>query len=109
MVYSKVCSSKTVSEEIQEYPVKNANGLQHHNQGIKNMNVLGKKNMNGSHNNLFNLIALIASLNSTCDKNGTLKLSYVKATKVSKLCDDIESLISNSEPSLSQVLLSQYI
>ena len=65
--------------------------------------------MNGSHNNLFNLIEFIASPNSTCDKNGTLKLSHVKATKVSALCDDAESLISNSEPSLSQVLLSQYI
>ena len=35
-----------------------------------------------------------------------MKLSQVKAIKVSKKCDDIKS---NSEPSLSQVLLSQYI
>ena len=40
------------------------------------------------------------------DENGTVKLSKVKATKVSKICDDVETLISNAKPSLSQVLLS---
>ena len=33
-------------------------------------------------------------------------MSKVKATKVSKICDDVETLISNAKPSLSQVLLS---
>ena len=54
--------------------------------------------MNGSHDNSCNLITLVVSPNSTCDKNGTVKLSHVKATKVSKICEDIESLISNSKP-----------
>ena len=40
------------------------------------------------------------------DENGTVKSSKVKATKVSKICDDVETLISNAKPSLSQVLLS---
>ena len=35
-----------------------------------------------------------------------MKLSHVKPTKFSKICDDIEYLISNSEPSLSQDSLS---
>ena len=55
---------------------------------------------------MFNLIASIVSSNSTLDENGTVKLSKVEATKVSKICDDIETLISNAKPSLSQVLLS---
>ena len=49
------------------------------------------------------LTALIVSPNSPRDESGTVKLSHVKATKVSKICDDIEFLISNSESSLSQV------
>ena len=49
---------------------------------------------------------MIISPNSPYDKSGTVKLSHAKATKVSKICDDIESLISNSERSLLQVLLS---
>ena len=40
------------------------------------------------------------------DENGTVKLSKIKATKVSKVCEDIEILIPNAKPSLSQVLLS---
>ena len=35
-----------------------------------------------------------------------MKLSHVKPTKFSKICDDIEYLIWNSEPSLSQDSLS---
>ena len=55
---------------------------------------------------MFNLIASIVSPNSTLDENGTVRLSKVKATKVSKICDDIETLIPNVKPSLPQVLLS---
>ena len=55
---------------------------------------------------MFNLIASIVSPNSTFDENGTAKLSEVKATKVSKICDDIETLIPNAKPSLLQVFLS---
>ena len=55
---------------------------------------------------LYNLIAWIVNPTSSYDENGIVKLSKPKATKVSKICDDIESLIPNSCPSLSQVLLS---
>ena len=39
----------------------------------------------------------------------TVNVSTVKATKVSKISDDIETLIPNAKPSHSQVLLSQII
>ena len=61
--------------------------------------------MSSSHNNLLTLIALIVSPNSPCDESGTAKLSHAKTIKVSKTCADTEFLISDSEPSLSQVLL----
>ena len=66
---------------------------------------LEKKNMNSSHNSAFNLLALIVNPNSTCGKSGTLKFSHVKGAKVSKICDHIECLISNSERSLSLLSL----
>ena len=65
--------------------------------------ILEEKNINTSNNTLFNVIASVVSPNSTLDKNGTVKLSKVKDTKVSKICDDIETLIPNAEPSLLQV------
>ena len=56
---------------------------------------------------LYNLIALIVSSNSPFDIDGSVKLSKGKATlKVTKICSDIESLIPNTTPSLSQILLS---
>ena len=48
----------------------------------------------------------IVSPNSILDENGTVKLSKVKANKVSKICDDFDTLIPNAKPSLSQALLS---
>ena len=51
---------------------------------------------------LCNVIALIVSPNSLFDS----LFSKGKATKVTKICSDIESLIPNTTPSLSQVLLS---
>ena len=68
--------------------------------------ILEEKNINTSNNTLLNLIVSIVSPNSTLDENGTVKLSKVKATKVSKICDDIETLIPNVKPSFSQLLLS---
>ena len=68
--------------------------------------ILEEKNINTSNNTLLNLIASIVCPNSTLDENGTVKLSKVKATKVSKICDNIETLIANAKLSLSQVLLS---
>ena len=55
---------------------------------------------------MFNLIASIVSPNSTFDENGTVIFSKVKATKVSKIYDDIEALIPNAKLPLSQMLLS---
>ena len=39
------------------------------------------------------------------DESETVKLCQVKASKVSKICGDIETLISNAKPPLPQVLL----
>ena len=55
--------------------------------------------------NLYNLIAWIVNPISSYNENGIVKLSKPKATKVSKICDDIEFLIPISCPSLSQVIL----
>ena len=52
------------------------------------------------------MITLIVSPNSPFDINGCVKLSKDKATKVKRICSDIESLIPNTTPSLSQILLS---
>ena len=68
--------------------------------------ILEEKNINTSNKILFNLLASIVSPNSTLDENGTVKLSKVKATNVSKICDYTETLITNVKPSISQVLLS---
>ena len=42
---------------------------------------------------LYNLIALIVSPNSPFEIDGSVKLSKGKATKITKICSDIESLI----------------
>ena len=68
--------------------------------------ILDEKNINTSNNTLFNLIVSIFSPTSTLDGNEIEKLSKDKATKVSKICDNIETLIPNAKSSLSQVLLS---
>ena len=49
-----------------------------------------EKNINTSNNILFNLASIVSS-NFTLDENGTVRLSKVKATKVSKISDDIET------------------
>ena len=54
--------------------------------------------MNKSNNSSLNFIASVVSLNSILDENGTVKLAKVK------ICDDIEILIPNTKPSLSQML-----
>ena len=50
---------------------------------------------------LYNLMAWIVNPILSYDENGIVKLSKPKATKVSKICDDIEFLIPISCPSLS--------
>ena len=57
-------------------------------------------------NNLYNLLAWIVEPYASCDEKGIVKLSVTKATKVSKICADIESLVPHGHPALSQVLLS---
>ena len=52
------------------------------------------------------MIALIVSSNAPFEIDVSVKLSKGKATKVTKICSDIESLIPNTTPSLGQVLLS---
>ena len=68
-------------------------------------NIIGKSEEKGKIC-LYNLTALIVSPNSPFNIDGSVKLSKGKATKVTKICSDIESLIPNTTPSLSQVLLS---
>ena len=52
------------------------------------------------------MIALIVSSNAPFEIDVSVKLSKGKATKVTKICSDIESFIPNTTPSLGQVLLS---
>ena len=55
---------------------------------------------------LYNLLAWIVEPHSSYGEDGTVKLSLTKATKINKICTDIESLVPNDVPSLHQVLLS---
>ena len=55
---------------------------------------------------LYNLVALIVSPNSPFDIDSSVKLSKGKRTIVTKISSDIELLIANKTPSVSQVLLS---
>lgn len=57
-------------------------------------------------NNLYHLITGIVNPNLGCDNHGNVRLSKTKATEVSKICDDIETLVLNVTPLSSQVLLS---
>ena len=56
--------------------------------------------------NLYNFLALVASPYSTIDNTCTVRLSESKATKITKICEDIESLVPTCKPSLSQMLFS---
>ena len=40
------------------------------------------------------------------DKNGFVKLSPNKATKISEICHNLESLVPGAQPSMGQILLS---
>ena len=55
---------------------------------------------------LYNFIAWIVNPNSTYDENGIVQLSKTKATKITKICAYIASLVPNAFPSLNQFLLS---
>ena len=69
------------------------------------LDIIGKSEEKGNIC-LYNLIALIVVPNSPFNMDSSVKLSKGKATKVTKVCSDIELLIPNTMPSLSQVLLS---
>ena len=55
---------------------------------------------------MYNIIAWIVSPNSYMGKDGYVNLSSNKATKVSEICQNIQSLVPGGQPSLGQVLLS---
>ena len=55
---------------------------------------------------LFNLLAWIVSPNASMGKNGFVGLSYRKATKVSEIVQNIQSLVPGSQPGFNQILLS---
>ena len=55
---------------------------------------------------LFNLIACIVSPSAAMGKNGFVQLSERQATKVSKIVQNIQSLVSGSHPGFNQILLS---
>ena len=58
------------------------------------------------HRSLYNIIAWIVSPNSCMDGDGVVRLSKRKSTKVNEICQNIEALVPNAQPRLSQVLLS---
>ena len=55
---------------------------------------------------LFNLIAWVVNPNAAMGKNGFVGLSYRKATKVSEIVRNIQSLVPNAQPGFNQILLS---
>ena len=55
---------------------------------------------------LFNLIAWIVSPSVAMGKNGFVQLSERQATKVSKIVQNMQSLVSGSHPGFNQILLS---
>ena len=55
---------------------------------------------------LYNLLALIVNPKSCIDNTGIVRLSESKAIKVNNICQDIESLVPSTKPSLSQVMFS---
>ena len=55
---------------------------------------------------LFNLIAWIVSPSAAMDKNGFAQLSERKATKVSEIVQNTQSLVPGSHPGFNQILLS---
>ena len=55
---------------------------------------------------MFNLVAWIVSPNAAMGKDGFAGLSYRKATKISEIVQNIQSLVSGAQPSFNQILLS---
>ena len=57
-------------------------------------------------NRLFNLIAWIVSPSAALGKNDFVQLSDRKATKLSEIVQNIQSLFPGSQPGFNQILLS---
>ena len=57
-------------------------------------------------NRLFNLIAWIVSPSAALGKNDFVQLSEQKATKLSEIVQNIQSLFPGSQPGFNQILLS---
>ena len=55
---------------------------------------------------LFNLIAWIVSPNAAMGKDGFVELSYGKATKISEIVQNIQSLVPVAQPDFNQIILS---
>ena len=55
---------------------------------------------------LFNLIAWIVSPNAAMGKDGFVVLSYRKATKISEIVQNIQSLVPGAQPGFDHILLS---
>ena len=55
---------------------------------------------------LFNMIAWIVSPNAAKGKDCFVGLSYRKATKLSEIAQNIQSLVPGAQPDFSQILLS---
>ena len=56
--------------------------------------------------NLFNQIAWIIEPRQSLNKNGFVNLSSNKSLKVQQICQNLQSLLPKSQPSLDQLLLS---
>ena len=55
---------------------------------------------------MFNLIAWIVSPNAAMGKDGFVVLSYRKATKISEIVQNIQSLVPGAQPGFDHILLS---
>ena len=55
---------------------------------------------------LYNMIAWIVNPNGYIGKDGYVNLTTRKSTKVSEICQNIQSLVPGGHPSLGQILLS---
>ena len=57
-------------------------------------------------NDLYNGLCLIIHPDARLNDNGRVNLAPSKASKVSQICQDLQVLLLNAQPSLDQVLLS---
>ena len=92
--------STSFCAEIQERNERTNRKWSHTPQGVMRAKIFDESN------SLYDLLAWSVEPYASCDEKGIVKLSVTKATKVSKICADIESLVPHGHPALSQDLLS---